>query len=76
MLAGLSHGQAVVLMVANAAMWSIAGVVTRQLESAQSFEIINHAIFGWFNTWHKFKHHRMALFASRILREDDLLTRS
>jgi drug/metabolite transporter (DMT)-like permease len=26
-------------MVANAAMWSIAGVVTRQLESAQSFEI-------------------------------------
>ena len=39
MLAGLSHGQAVGLMVANAAMWSIAGVVTRQLESAQSFEI-------------------------------------
>jgi len=39
MLAGLSHGQAVALMVANAAMWSIAGVVTRQLESAQSFEI-------------------------------------
>ena len=39
MLAGLSHGQAVFLMVANAAMWSIAGVVTRQLESAQSFEI-------------------------------------
>ena len=39
MLARLSHGQAVVLMVANAAMWSIAGVVTRQLESAQSFEI-------------------------------------
>ena len=39
MLARLSHGQAVVLMVANAAMWSIAGVVTRQLDSAQSFEI-------------------------------------
>jgi len=39
MLAGLSHGQAVGLMVANAAMWSIAGVVTRQLASAQSFEI-------------------------------------
>ena len=39
MLARLSHGQAVGLMVANAAMWSIAGVVTRQLESAQSFEI-------------------------------------
>lgn len=27
------------IMVANAAMWSIAGVVTRQLESAQSFEV-------------------------------------
>jgi drug/metabolite transporter (DMT)-like permease len=26
-------------MVANAAMWSIAGVVTRQLDSAQSFEV-------------------------------------
>ena len=39
MLDRLSHGQAVGLMVANAAMWSIAGVVTRQLESAQSFEI-------------------------------------
>ena len=39
MLAGLSHGQAVGLMVANAAMWSIAGVVTRQLDSAQGFEI-------------------------------------
>jgi len=39
MLAGLSHGQAVALMVANAGMWSIAGVVTRQLHSAQSFEI-------------------------------------
>ena len=39
MLSGLSHGQAVGLMVANAAMWSIAGVVTRQLDSAQGFEI-------------------------------------
>ncbi|NBX53570.1 MAG: DMT family transporter [Betaproteobacteria bacterium] len=39
MLGQLSHGQAVGLMVANAAMWSIAGVVTRQLDSAQSFEI-------------------------------------
>jgi drug/metabolite transporter (DMT)-like permease len=39
MLGPLSHGQAVGLMVANAAMWSIAGVVTRQLHSAQSFEI-------------------------------------
>lgn len=35
----LTHTQAVVLMVANAAMWSMAGVVTRQLEAAQGFEI-------------------------------------
>ena len=35
----LTHTQAVVLMVANAAMWSIAGVVTRQLDTAQGFEI-------------------------------------
>lgn len=35
----LQHGQAVALMVLVTAMWSIAGVVTRQLESARSFEI-------------------------------------
>ncbi|MEY4318319.1 MAG: hypothetical protein RI902_2127 [Pseudomonadota bacterium] len=35
----LSHTQAVWVMVACAAMWSIAGVVTRHLESAQSFEV-------------------------------------
>ena len=35
----LTHTQAVFLMVANAAMWSIAGVVTRQLDSAHGFEI-------------------------------------
>ena len=35
----LSHSQAVGVMVACAAMWSIAGVVTRQLEGAQSFEV-------------------------------------
>jgi drug/metabolite transporter (DMT)-like permease len=35
----LSHTQAVWTMVACAAMWSIAGVVTRLLESAQSFEV-------------------------------------
>jgi drug/metabolite transporter (DMT)-like permease len=35
----LTHTQAVVLMVANTAMWSMAGVVTRQLESAQGFEV-------------------------------------
>jgi drug/metabolite transporter (DMT)-like permease len=35
----LSHRQAVVLMVAVTMMWSIAGVVTRQLEHARSFEV-------------------------------------
>jgi len=35
----LRHGQAVMLMVAVTLMWSIAGVVTRQLESARSFEV-------------------------------------
>ena len=35
----LSHGRAVWTMVAVTLMWSIAGVVARQLESAQSFEI-------------------------------------
>jgi drug/metabolite transporter (DMT)-like permease len=37
--AGLSHGQAVALMVAVTLMWSIAGVVTRHLEHARSFEV-------------------------------------
>jgi len=35
----LSHNRAVLLMMAVALMWSTAGVVTRQLESARSFEI-------------------------------------
>lgn len=35
----LKHGQAVVLMVAVTLMWSIAGVITRQLEQARSFEV-------------------------------------
>lgn len=35
----LSHTQAVLLMVAVALMWSIAGVVSRQLESAARFEV-------------------------------------
>ena len=35
----LRHGQAVWLMVAVTLMWSIAGVVTRQLVHAQSFEV-------------------------------------
>lgn len=35
----LPHRQAVLAMVAAAALWSVAGVVTRQLESARGFEI-------------------------------------
>ncbi len=35
----LTHRQAVWLMVANTLMWSIAGVVTRQLTDARSFEV-------------------------------------
>lgn len=35
----LSHTQAVFLMVAVTLMWSIAGVITRHLEAARSFEI-------------------------------------
>ena len=35
----LTHGRAVILMVAVTLMWSIAGVVTRHLEHARSFEI-------------------------------------
>jgi drug/metabolite transporter (DMT)-like permease len=35
----LSHRQAVLIMVVAALLWSIAGVVTRQLESARGFEI-------------------------------------
>ena len=35
----LTHNRAVLLMVAVALMWSIAGVVTRHLEHARSFEV-------------------------------------
>ena len=35
----LSHTQAVAMMVAAAFLWSIAGVVTRQLEAAERFEV-------------------------------------
>lgn len=35
----LSHGRAVALMVLVTLMWSIAGVVTRGLDSARSFEV-------------------------------------
>lgn len=35
----LRHGQTVCLMVLVTGMWSIAGVVTRQLEQARSFEV-------------------------------------
>ena len=39
LLSRLTHTQAVLLMVAVTLMWSIAGVVTRQLESAARFEV-------------------------------------
>src|SRR4051812_9223084 len=35
----LTHGRAVFLMVAVTLMWSIAGVITRHLEEARSFEV-------------------------------------
>ncbi|MDB5881805.1 MAG: family transporter [Ramlibacter sp.] len=35
----LTHGRAVLLMVVVTLMWSIAGVVTRHLEQARSFEV-------------------------------------
>ena len=35
----LSHRQAVLTMVGVTLLWSIAGVVTRHLESAASFEV-------------------------------------
>jgi drug/metabolite transporter (DMT)-like permease len=35
----LTHGRAVALMILVTLMWSIAGVVTRHLESARSFEV-------------------------------------
>ena len=35
----LTHNRAVLLMVLVALMWSTAGVVTRHLESARSFEV-------------------------------------
>jgi drug/metabolite transporter (DMT)-like permease len=36
---GLTHRSAVFLMIAVTLMWSIAGAVTKQLESAKSFEV-------------------------------------
>jgi len=39
MTLNLTHGRAVALMVAITLMWSIAGVVTRHLEHARSFEV-------------------------------------
>jgi drug/metabolite transporter (DMT)-like permease len=38
-MTGLSHGRAVALMVLATLLWSIAGVVTRWLDSARSFEV-------------------------------------
>ncbi|MEO7246663.1 MAG: hypothetical protein ABIX12_16135, partial [Rubrivivax sp.] len=35
----MTHGRAVLLMIAVTLMWSIAGVVTRQLDVAQGYEV-------------------------------------
>ena len=35
----MTHGRAVVTMILVTLMWSIAGVVTRHLEAARSFEV-------------------------------------
>ncbi len=35
----MTHGQAVALMIACATMWSVSGIVTRQLEQAAGFEV-------------------------------------
>ncbi|HEY9238580.1 MAG TPA: permease, partial [Burkholderiaceae bacterium] len=35
----MTHGRAVVTMIVVTLMWSIAGVVTRHLEAARSFEV-------------------------------------
>ena len=35
----MTHRQAVALLIASTLMWSIGGVVTRHLESAEGFEI-------------------------------------
>jgi len=35
----MTHGRAVLVMLASTLMWSIAGAVTRQLEAARSFEV-------------------------------------
>ena len=35
----MTHRRAVFTMIAVTLMWSIAGVVTRQLEAARSFEV-------------------------------------
>jgi drug/metabolite transporter (DMT)-like permease len=37
--AGMTHGRAIFTMVAVTLMWSIAGVVTRHLDAARSFEV-------------------------------------
>lgn len=53
----MTHRQAVFAMVAVALMWSIAGVVSRQLESARSFEVtfwrslFNAAALGGLLLW-------------------------
>jgi drug/metabolite transporter (DMT)-like permease len=75
----LTHARAVVLMVAVTLMWSTAGVVTRQLENARSFEVTFWrslftlasllVILPWFqgrDVFRKIRHGGVALWLSGL----------
>jgi len=75
----LSHNRAIVMMVAVALMWSTAGVITRHLEFARSFEVTFWRAFFTAVTlllilplmqgrafWGKFRHAGAAFWASAV----------
>lgn len=75
----LSHNRAVLLMVAVTLMWSTAGVVTRHLESARSFEVtfwrsfftglsllVLLPLFQGRAVWQAFRQRRAALWGSGL----------
>lgn len=75
----LTHPHAVWLMVAVTLMWSIAGVVTRQLETARSFEVtfwrsFFTAVSLWLvlpvwqgrQLWHSVRHGPVSLWGSAL----------
>jgi drug/metabolite transporter (DMT)-like permease len=76
----MTHRQAVLTMMAVTLMWSIAGVVTRQLEAARSFEItfwrsgFNAAalvlLLSWWRgpaaLWHSLRHGGALLWVSGL----------